>query len=146
MNLSQFSFGLSLLHVSVTARDITQGVSRSCTGCAIAQAVNRSLPRLGFTECHAELVPYALFADPKGLEIWQGYHRLVGNIPASDLPDGLVEWAIEFDDWAEFQDEHGGCKQAWRAANRNSDYPFKPTPVSFTFDMGKLIAPESKVL
>lgn len=143
INKSQFAFGISVLPVSVTETDIEHGGARNCEGCAIARALNRALPRLGFVDCYVRLSPYAAFTEALGLEIFTHWpHRSVGRIPAGDLPAGLVEWAIDFDEWAEFHEY--GSVEAWREGEGKTDTeeywpPFRPEPVSFVFNFGKLI-------
>lgn len=138
---SHFSFGLSVIPVIVTEHDIEHGVARDCQGCAIARALNRTLPRLGFKDCHVELVPYAAFTSAPGLDIIQNYPRkVVGNLPPDELPDGLLEWAMDFDEWSEFN-EYGSVRE-WRAytGRKAIDYdpPFRPEPISFIFNFGQL--------
>jgi hypothetical protein len=138
---SQFSFGLAVLPACVTKRDIADGVSRDCYSCAISIALNRTLPRLGFNCCFVKLSPYAVFADPDGLVIFRDYPCVeVGRIAVEHLPDGLLEWAMEFDDWSEFH-EYGSVKE-WRldTGKKSRDYPppRRPEPISFVFDWGKL--------
>jgi hypothetical protein len=139
---AHFSFGLSVLPVVVTASDIEHGNSRDCTGCAIARALNRTLPRLGFANCHVRLSPYAAWTTPEGLEILQDYgsrFNPLAKLAAKDLPRGLVEWAIDFDEWAEFRDEYGQSLTSWRETyGRDADRPHHPEPTEFIFNFGKL--------
>lgn len=141
MNNSRFSFGLSLLSVQVTKDDISHGISRDCRSCAIARALNRTLPNLGLNDHWVRLTPYAAFSDSPGLEIFKGFSAWeVGTIPPRDLPDGLIEWAMEFDDWAEFK-EYVSVK-SWRenTGKRADDYPIpiRPKPITFVFNFSKL--------
>lgn len=136
---SHFSFGLSVLPVEVNKRDINDGVSRSCRSCAIARALNRTLPRYGFIGCHVRLVPYASFADADGLEIYKDYQSMpIARLDVRDLPAGLIEWAMDFDDWSEFMHEYGGSRRAWKEATGSDYYPFPPEPISFIFNFGRI--------
>ncbi len=126
---SHFSFGLAVQAVSVTRRDIDNGTSRSCTDCAIALALYRTLPLLGFHACYVRLMPYACFQEADGLEIGKNWnHRVFARMAVRDFPSGLVEWAMDFDEWADFNDDYGGSIRK----------PFRPDPVTFKFDWTKL--------
>ncbi len=137
---AQFSFGLAVQAVHVTERDIQLGEARSCSNCAIARALNRQLPLFGFQECHVRLTPYGAFTTPDGLEIEDWRHNTVATLKPEHLPKGLVEWAMDFDEWSEFVEE-GSDKRAWqkKSGGEPGEYPFKPEPVSFVFNFGNLI-------
>ena len=123
------------LRVRVTNRDIIDGESRSCSSCALALAINRALP--GDWCC--EVVPYAAFVEADGIRFyrekygpWWGAQRL----PVKHLPEGLIEWAMEFDDWKEYRQL--GAK-AWKEENGGDDRPLRPEPWEFDLDLTKLI-------
>lgn len=141
---AHFSFSHSLLAnmtVQVTKQDINEGASRSFHGCAIALALNRALPSFGFQNCYVRLAPYACFSDARGLEIFGEYgDKPVAYLSSRELPSGLIEWAMEFDDWSEFQDDYSCSKREWKEA-RGTDYPFRPDPISFVFNLSLLKRP-----
>lgn len=121
------------LHVRVTNRDIIDGNSRCGYSCALALAINLALP--GDWCCC--VAPYAAFIEADGIRFYSNKYtnRVSACLPVHELPDDLIEWAMDFDDWKE-------CKRVgvkdWREAY-GEDRPYRPSPWEFDLDMTKLM-------
>lgn len=122
------------------------GDSRSCSRCAVAIALNRTLPLLGFRDCFVELAPYAAWMEARGLELFQRWNEPIARLAVKHFPDQLIEWTMDFDEWASFRDEHNYSLKSWREEyGRDADRPFNPLPTTFLFNFGKLSPIEKPV-
>ncbi len=124
-----------ILEVTVTERDIDEGVGGNCSCCPIALAVNRALKTAGLDRLEASWEPYRAFCTPDGLLIndrwWHDCHDLC-QIQAGDCPYEMTEFAGMFDHWYERQtmdpDEEDYLDQ--------DGLPYKrPAPFACTLDL-----------
>lgn len=135
--IAGFSFGRSRLVVRVTRSHINRGQARSCYRCAVALALMDALRERRLPQWGINFSPYACWVTPTGLTLsadpFNGSE--FANLPADKLPAGLAEWAIGFDDWAEWQ-ETGGAAKEWE--KKTGCHPFRPQPAVFVFDLGSM--------
>lgn len=128
-----------MLRVSVTPHDIAEGVGRSCSACPIALAITRTLrEHLKTMDFVVEFVPYAAFVEPRGLEVLSWSRRdVLAHIPAYELPDALEEFAMDFDDWEDFECMNDCERIEWnRERGNDDDYePWKPQPFDFEIEL-----------
>ena len=118
------------LHVSVTAEDIENGIGRECGNCPIALAVLRALPN-----CHWSTrvwFTYQGFGVAGRLEITQGTKATV-TIPNWDFPDGLEEFAMDFDDWSDRR--LYDSDEEYLEEMDKEDVPFPPEPFEFELEL-----------
>jgi len=122
----------------VTSHDIAEGTGRSCSSCPIALAITRALrEHLGTIDFIVNFVPYACFVEPRGLEALSWSRRdVLAHVPVDELPEELGEFAINFDDWDDFECMNDEERIEWnRACGNDDDYePWKPQP--FEFEIG----------
>ena len=122
-----FSFARSRLVVPVTREHIHMGHARSCTKCAVILALRDALEAGGWPHWGLRLTPYACWVEADGLILStsEPWGSEFARMRPSDLPDGLIDWTMEFDAWAE-QEEEG---------ESDGEYQ-EPAPTTFVFDMG----------
>lgn len=134
-----------LFAVRVTRKNISDGEARNCNTCAIAQALWHNQERMGLPRStySFEVSPYGAFSSPRGI-VLRRYDDSEKRIPPVDLPElvlgqsakhifqeGLSEWAMRWDDWAEFR--YMSAKE-WRELY-DEDLPYRPGPCSFVLDL-----------
>jgi hypothetical protein len=135
--------------IDVARKHIADGEARSCYSCAIAQALWHNQERMGFRkgEWSFEVVPYACFTDARGIVLQQRFGGDEARLDAEQLPDvvprnadwrvyteGMVQWAIEFDDWADAR--HMTLREWRQKTSYDEDYkPPRPWPMSFVLDL-----------
>lgn len=126
-----------LFLVDVTKSDINNGNGRDCRSCAIARALNRVLPTIGYDTGgifghYAWVSPYAFFADT-GIEIRQSNNTIL-RLPVQRFPNQLIEWSMTFDDWT---DSIFMTLKEWRKATsaEPGGRPVKPWPVKFLLNL-----------
>lgn len=137
---------LYIIHVDQWAIDA--GESRSCSTCAIAQALWKWQKGLDI-DTHVftfEVSPYAAWAEGRGILYHQqaygdgeaklavsklpnvvNYYRSEGEDRHYDEP--LEEWAQTFDDWSEYQPMSATERKEWR--DQHDGAPAKPCPMFF---------------
>lgn len=141
-----------LFPIRVTRKHISDGTARSCSTCAISQALWHNQESMGFPkyEFRFEVSPYGAWVEPRGITLSEKYGDEVSRIPAENLPEivygirgkrvvreSMLEFAMTFDEWAEarymtlreWREEHG-----W-----SEDRPCgRPGPCSFVLDLDAL--------
>lgn len=139
-----------LFVVRVTRKHITNGEARNCNTCAIAQALWHNQERMGLDrrEFSFEVSPYGAFTDPRGIVLRPSYGDGPElHVPVMELPkmaigifnkrpysESMQEWAMAFDDWAEYRFMSASD---WRE-ERSEDLPYRPNPCAFVFDADAL--------
>lgn len=141
-----------LFPVKVSKRNISHGRARCGYTCAIAEALSAHQERMGFSKRDYlfEVSPYGAFVHPRGIVLVDRIMGAEKAIPADDLPimvtdgarnpypESMMEWAMQFDDWAESK-EYASIKD-WRQDKGHSDgdSPCRPCPAWFVFDLDLL--------
>lgn len=123
------------LHVRVTNRDIIDGNSRCGYSCALALAINRALP--GDWCCG--VITYAAHVEAAGIRFYPTQYacREAFRLPIRELPDDMIQWSMDFDDWKDCKSM--GIKE-WRMENGKDEYrPYRPSPWEFDLDLTKLV-------
>lgn len=150
-----------LLIVEVTELHMKRGQARNCSQCAISQALWSAQERWGMAKEEFDFYvnPYGAYTDPEGIRLrvnrWNHSEFYVAT-GVEALPDvvihferdgerfmtgqSLVEWAQEFDEWAEWRD--GEVSTAEWAKQQGIDLeeepdaePTPPSPMSFVLDL-----------
>lgn len=116
------------IRVAMNRRDIEQG-EHDCRWCPAAVATNRALDDAGFRHVYAYVAPYGI--NPR-FELRHEY-RCNSLYVLPNIPDGLTDCAINFDDWKDFQDD----LEEWRMRHgEDADLsPCEPDPISFEFQV-----------
>lgn len=137
-----------LYAIPITARNIRDGEARSCSFCAVAQALHQHQKRMGFdpSDFDMRLEPYGLFQVVRGI-VAEGRCSDMPTvaIPVDELPlivparksgkvygTSMVEWAMEYDNWADAREE--GARE-WRKRTGNDYTPGRPLASSFVLDL-----------
>jgi hypothetical protein len=139
-----------LYAIQVTRKHIEDGEARSCNTCAVAQALwhNQDRMRLPRSQYRFALEPYGFFSSVRGIVLSRKFSSVDDQVlPVKLLPDlapartkenfhpeSMVEWAMQFDDWAE---SRGMSLKEWRSERgyQKDDYPCRPAPASFVLDL-----------
>jgi hypothetical protein len=145
-----------LFAIRVTRKHISDGEARSCSQCAIAQALWHNQERMGFpkSEYSFDVKPYGCWTSPEelGIVLRDDSYDDIARIPVGSLPQIVIsgldagmynepmdEWAMAWDEWAE---SRGIPIREWREEHGHEDdyRPYRPGPCSFVLDFNAMVA------
>lgn len=121
------------MKISVTQKDIAHGVGRDCRNCAVARAIYRTLNR----KFAVEVVPYGTMIDDERLGIHIHPGSFLGHPCQHRIacPDEVVEFAIEFDKWYDFDALDKFEREEYRTSEGMDADECELRPEPFEFDL-----------
>lgn len=153
-----------LFVIPVTKKNIDDGQARDCSQCAIAQALYSSQERMGLDRFNYrfEVSPYGAWTESRGIVLNGSYGgdeqwRIpVEHLPqmvinyrrkgfASSYNEGMMEWAMRFDEWEE---SRGVSLKEWREEHGydKDEYPNRPSPCAFVLDLDAAVTEQEEVV
>lgn len=149
--------------IRITRKHIRDGVGRSCSQCAISQALWHNQDRMGFPRGYfsgwnIEVESYGAWTDPRGIVFTNKDGGQDLQLPLDKLPkvvmryarDGkrhhysedMAEWTQAFDEWADVYGQSNDAKTLteYRQAHGydGNEYPTRPAGGYFVLDLDEL--------